>query len=259
MKILGTNNELVGSYRGALNVHNADVHRETVNRYFAQLSTPSTTLSAQATAGSTSITVTSATGFVVGQHIRLNTTSEEIVFPIITAIVGNVLTLNRPLDYTHNIGDVVQGAIINMNVNASLASPQSFKVFPDAGKIWHIKQLTLSMSHNVAGDFGLFGGIAALTNGVVLRRYDGATGTFGTYSFWRDNAELDSDFGTVKFVTRSGGGGTYGTSAQGSFNTIETIVYLDGTAGDYLEVLIQDNLTGLTSFSMKAQGHFEGL
>lgn len=260
VKLLGTNDEEIGSYRGALNIHDADVHRETVNRQFHRHTTPSTTLSVASIAGATSITVTSAVGFAVNMYIHLNTSFEELVHPKITNIVGNVLTLDRPLDYAHPLGSSVQQSIINMNVLGSLASPVSFKAFPNVGFIWHIKTITISMGHASAGDFGLFGGIAALTNGVVLRRYDGTTASYSTFTIWRDNSDIDSDTATVHFVSRSGGGGTYGTAAYGNFtDTAGSIVYLNGTAGDYLEILVQDDLTGLASFEAKAQGHFEGL
>ena len=37
-----------------------------------------------------------------------------------------------------------------------------------------------------------------------------------------------------------------------------SIVYVDGARGDYLELLIQDNLSALSSFRVKVQGHIEG-
>lgn len=258
VKLLGTNNEEIGSYRGAINVHDADVHREIVDRYFHQHTTPSTTLSVASLAGATSITVTSSAGFAVNDFLHINTTAEELVHPRITAIAGNVLTLNKPLDYAHAIGSTVDKAILNMNVIGSLASPRSFKVFPEAGKIWHLMRITISMAHGTAGDFGLFGGIAALTNGLVFRRYDGTSGLFTTFTVWRDNDDINADMGDLHFVTRSGGGGTFGTAATGNFKDLGAIAYLDGTAGDYLELLIQDDISALNSIRVKAQGHFEG-
>lgn len=248
----------IESYRGAINTHDADVHREIVDRYFHQHTTPATTLSVASLAGATSITVTSSVGFVVGDFLHINTTAEELVHPRITAIVGNVLTLNKPLDYAHAIGSTVEKAILNMNAVGSLASPVSFKVFPEVGKVWHLLRITMSLAHGTAGDFGLFGGITALTNGVVFRKYDGATGQFVTFTVWRDNDDINADMGDLHFVTRSGGGGTYGTAATGNFKDLGAIAYLNGTAGDYLELLIQDDLSTLNSFRVKAQGHFEG-
>ena len=62
------------------------------------------------------------------------------------------------------------------------------------------------------------------------------------------------DMFDVDFDTRSGGGGTYGTSGRGSFTKMNSNLVLNGSTGDYLEVLIQDNLSTLNSFSINAQG-----
>ncbi len=248
----------ISSLMGAINIHDADVHRETINRQFHQHSTPSTTLSVEALAGNTSITVTSATGFAIGMWLHIEGDNVENVHPKITNIVGNVITIDRPLDWTHPIGSTVDNSLLNMNVVGGLASPQSFIVVPKPGEVWHLKKLSIAMIHSSAGDFGLFGNLTALTNGVALRRYDGLTGHFDTFTIWRSNGTIDEDMGTVKFVTRSGGGGSYGTAAQGYFDDTGTVVYLNGDNGDYLEVLVQDDLSGLASFKMKAQGHSEG-
>ncbi len=62
----------------------------------------------------------------------------------------------------------------------------------------------------------------------------------------------------VTYAARSGGGGAYGTNARGTFKNAGAVIYLDGDLGDYAEILIQDDLSGLTSFRIKAQGHPEG-
>lgn len=247
----------IESLRGAIGIHDADVHREILNRQFHQHTGVITTFAADAPAGSTSITLADATGFAVGNYLHLENGSVEELHPRITILVGNVATLDRPLDKSFVIGDTIEKSLVIMNVLGTLVAPQSFKVMPPAGDIWHLTRILIEMTHSTAGDNGLFGNLPALTNGVVLRRYDGLTGTYATFTVWKTNSDIVTDMYDVTYSARSGGGGSYGTNARGSFDRAKAIVYLDGDAGDYLELLVQDDLTGLASFRIKAQGHLE--
>lgn len=247
---------ITGEY--VLNIHNSDVHKRTVNRQFHRHTTPTTTIAVAAAAQDTAITVTSAAGFTIGDYLHIENGTQELVHPQINNIVGNVLTLDKPLDNSFIIGTSVEKAIINMNELGSLASPVSYKIMPLVGEIWHITKISLAMAHSSAGDLGLFGNLAALPNGMLLRRYDGLTGTFNTFTIWKDNGDIDSDTGSVEFKPRSGGGGTHGTTASGRLQQdTDSIAYLNGDNGDYLELLGQDDLGGLGFFKAKGQGHFE--
>ena len=62
----------------------------------------------------------------------------------------------------------------------------------------------------------------------------------------------------LRYTTRSSGGGTFGTVGRGSFYKLGVVVRLDGSRGDFMEVYNRDDLTGLLSFEIKAQGHVEG-
>jgi len=248
----------INSLNGALNTHDADIHHSLVNNYF-HYHTTTTTFATNAPAGSTQITLTSAVGFAQGDFLHIQDGGYEIVHPRINVLVGNVATLDRPLDNDYVIGDSIQKAILNMAVAGSLAAPISFKLIPNTGEIWHILTITIDMIHGTAGDNGLFGNLNPLTNGVALRFYNGTTGKFTTITNWHTNGGISLDMGGITYVFRSSGGGTYGTNAMGNFkDQMGSIVYINGLAGDYIEFLIQDNLTGLTSFRAKAQGHTEG-
>lgn len=251
----------IGSFLGAINTHDADVHRSIINTQFDQHQATTTTISVAITAGDTSFTVASAVGFAVGNFIHIENaagTIAESPHPKITAIAGNVITIDRPIDNAYAINDIVTLTVINMNVVGTLAAPQSFKVYPLNGYVWHLTRILIEMTHTSAGDNGLFGNLAALTNGVVLRRYDGTTGLYNTFTIWRTNSDIVTDMYDVTYSARSGGGGAYGTNCRGTFANAGAIVYLDGAAGDHLDILVQDDLSALTSFRIKAQGHYEG-
>ena len=214
----------------------------------------STTLAVAPSVGDTSIEVVSSAGFTLENKLDIYDGEDENVLPTIKAISGNVITLDKPLDHAYDIGDTVDEIIINMNISGSLISPQSFKVKPLAGEEVDYTRILIEMTHGSSGDNGLFGDLSELSNGVVLRTYLGATDTFKSLSIWKTNSDIAVDMYDITYSTRSGGGGSYGTNARGTFQKTGAVVRLNGDDGDYLEILIQDDLTGLDSFRIKAQG-----
>lgn len=260
VKLLGTNNEQIGSLGGAINVHLAGVHNSAINDNFHRHTAVQTTLSVASIIGATSITVVSATGFAIGDYIQLGGhITADFTYTRIIGIVGNVISINRPLGNPRAIGSVVQQIVLNLaSISGSMASPQSYTLVPSSTQVWHVERIMIEMVHGSAGDLASFGNLAALTNGVIIRRYDGFSGTYNTLSGWQSNEDIFLDTGNIQFPIRSGGGGSFATIAFGSFSDIGVTVKLDGSVGDYLELLIQDNLTALTNFRVKGQGHLEG-
>lgn len=248
----------VGSLNGALSVYDAEVYTVPVNEYFSRYTGVSDALAVASTVGDTSVTVVDGTKFTVGDFIGNITIPTESIYKEITVIVGNVLTLDGPLDNSYDVGQVIDIFDINMNALGTLTNPVSFKFPPGSGQIWHIVRFLFSMTHGTAGDLGLFGNLPKLTNGAVLRGYSGTTGTFRTFMNIKNNADMKNNMYDVEFDTRSGGGGTYGTSGRGSIKIgTGSVPRLVGANGDYFEILIQDDLTALASFRMKVQGHLE--
>ncbi len=246
-----------------LNIHNADVHNRAINKYIHQHTATTTTISTASAVNDYQINVADTTGFTVGDALHINTSSVETTHPVITAITPGtpgLLVLDRRLDKAHVIGDVVTKSIIDLataGLVGSLAAPQEYWAGPDAGEVWHVTQLTFAMGHGSAGDMGLFGNLAALTNGVQLRVK--INGNYGTLTNWKTNSDIKVDTGNVDFDLRSGGGGTHGTSGIGPFKTnTDTVMRLAGDNGDRFEVYVQDDITALAFFNMKVQGHFEG-
>jgi len=260
----GLGNTLSSFYHAAtdkyiLNIHDADVHNIPINQDFHQhLGVTSTLTVATASDGSdNTITVANGALFSVNDHIQLGLDAEHTgVHYHIQAIATNVLTLDAYVDEEWDIGTVIETITSDMNVNASLASPETFIIKPHVGEIIHVTRILISMTQSTAGDLGLFGNLAALTNGVLIRVK--ASGQYGSFTNWKANADLKNDMYDVEFDTRSGGGGTYGTSGRGSFSRIGVAVRLDGSQGDQMEIILQDDVSGLTSFAIKAQGHIEG-
>lgn len=243
---------------GAVDVHVRDLHNVVVNDY-VHAHGATTTLSVAANIGDISIDVVSAVGFTIGQfvHLGVNTNTIEPIHPQITDILGTVITLDRPIDNNFLIGDAVTVSIIDLNTTiGSLAAPISYKYLPGINRVEHIHRIMISMIHATSADDSTFGNITALTNGVVFRAQ--VNGVTGTFTNWKSNRDFILDFFDVVYTDKAGAG-SFGTRGRGSFSEIDIAIKLDGSTGDFLEVLIQDDLTALTSFRIKTQGHVEGV
>lgn len=258
--ILSSTGEVISSLDGALDVHDKHVHTVVLNKEIHLHTVTSTTLTV-ATSGSGSeytITVASTVGFAVNDFLHIENGYAEYTHPKITGIAGNVFTLDRRIDLAHPIGSTVTKAILDMSTTAgTIAAPVEYWVEPPAGEVWHIHRILFSMVHGTAGDLGLFGNLTALPNGVLLRAK--RNGQYATLTNWKTNSDMKTDMFDIEFDTRSGGGGSYGTSGRGSFDKTGAILRLDGDTSDRFEIYIQDDITALTLFTMKAQGHLEGL
>ena len=247
----------IGSYRGAIDVHFAEVHNEVVNQLFNKHIGPSTTLTAVSAVGAIQVQVVNAAIFIVGDVVEIHNGNTETTFPIITSLPGgNIVVFDRPLDFAYAIGDDVDLLHTDLStVAGTLAAPEIHEIKPPAGQIWYINRIILTMTHSIAADDGKFGGIAALTNGVILRAT--VSGQTGTFTNWKTNEDIRLDMFDVVYNDKAGGPGGNGTSGRGSFSRIGVIVPLNGDNGDFMDILIQDSLVGLDSFFINGQGYIE--
>lgn len=249
----------IGSLNGAIDIHDADVHDLPVNEYFHRHTGIETTLAIDSLAGDEQITVVDSTGFNLFDHFQIENGVIENTFPQIISIVGNVLHLDRPLDNDFSDGNPIEVVVFDMNVDGSVTTV-AFRLIPDKDQIWHIVRFLFSMTHGTAGDLGLFGNLDPLLKPVVLRAVNGLTGAIRTFTTWDSNSKLKDDMYDVDFDTRSSGGGTYGTTGRGSLKIgTGAVPKINGANGDYMEVLIQSDLSSLLTYRLKAQGHVEDL
>jgi len=249
--------------KGAINTHDAHVHHVPVNEFFRLHTGIITTVAWAAPQGAYVITVADATLFTVEDEIQLTAASgayRESTHPVVKIInLGNsTLTLDRPLDVAWEIGDTVEIIAENMAVNGSIAAPDSFKMFPPRNSIMHVQAFVLNITMSSTGDDSLFGNLTKLPFGVVLRAYNGAAGRYGTFTSWKSNGDIRMDMALLQYHDKAGGG-LHSVAGDGKISErTGAVPELISANGDYLEILIQDNLTALSSFRLKAQGHIEG-
>lgn len=250
--------ENINSFRGALNVTDPLVHKLGVNEYFIRELGTNTTLAVATSIGDTSFTVVSSTGFVTGNKIRVTQNgTAEIGVIFITNVVGNVITIDRPLANAFPIGTNVKLIENNMtSAIGTLASPISYRVAPPAGQIWQITRVLISMTDNTAMDDDKFGSLPPLTNGAVGRA-ETIGGRIVNITNWKDNSDLVNDMYDINYPVKTPAG-TYALRGRWTFTNAQFIVELNGDDGHFIEVLIQDDLTAMASFTIKAQGRIFG-
>jgi hypothetical protein len=211
------------------------------------------TLTGAVTIGSRQLTVASAVGVSVGHILYLEQNGRQFQ-PIVTSIAGApTLVIDSPFDYAYTVAASVTYGIQAMNVNGSV-TPVTFAVGAAPGTRVDITQIRISIIDNVEMDDGKFGGITALTNGVVLQKCTpSATYHIGNV---KSNGELRL-FCTGEYASKSPAG-QYGFSAVCHFGGQENagvVLRLNGTSGDRIDLTVQDNLTSLTMVNAIAIGH----
>lgn len=175
----------------------------------------------------------------------------------VVSINTNTITLDTPIPYSflpastyvyeRNNSMVVNGSVTTQVF--SLTNP-----YPDAVDITRI---IISIRDNSPMDDALFGGIPALTRGVVLRKKLDATGTeYQNYWNIKTNGGIALRSGNLQYSTKAPSG-YYGLNAVFPFSGMENHgVAIRIDTGQSIEILIQDDLTGLSEFRVLAQGHF---
>jgi len=240
-----------------LSIHDADVHSVPVNEYFHRHTGVSTALAAPVTAGDTVINVAD-TSIANLDRVQIEDGIIETTFPIVISGGGTAtLQLDRPLDYDFSIGDTVEVVTINMAVVGSISSPVEFRILADGDQVWHIVRFLLGAVFDSAADDSKFGNMDALTNGCILRGYNAASNQYRTFTNWKTNSDIKMDMFNLNYTDKAGPG-EYGMNGRGSIKDgTGAAPRTDGAAGDYLELLIQDDLSDLITFRLKAQGHIE--
>lgn len=246
---------------GALNIHNTDVHRESFNLHARQATAVSQNVAAVVVAGTNTIEVVDDSVFTINNYVTITegATVESDILKIKSINAGaNTLTFDRPLENGYTTAAVV--AEINKDLasaNGSIASPVDFLIAPPVGVIYHIHTILFIIIDGVQPTIEKFGGISALTNGLVIRQENGVVRNLVVL---RSNSDMMEYFGgdEVNFIQKSGGG-DWATYAIWHYEEhTRSIIRLLGDDGDSLKFRDQDDLTSLSEFEIIVQGYLEG-
>jgi hypothetical protein len=214
-------------------------------------------LSAEAVVDAYTVSLVSATGFAVGQHFRIiNPTVDRYYFGTILSITDLVIGLDNPIDYPYAIGAECTGSNKNMNVNGSV-TPVIFTLRTGAPSIpseIDVTRIIISCTASTAVDLNKFGNLAALTRGIVLRRLNGEK--FNIF-----NAKTNLDLANIGYTftsyqasnpAQAVDGFVFELTFAGQSNIGVTLRIMQD---ENLEMVIQDDLTGLDSLYAILEGH----
>jgi hypothetical protein len=217
-----------------------------------------TTTSAVTAIGDRTITLTSAAGTADGKYITLfnPTAGRYSLFNQIGAAAGNVITVDSPLDFAYPAGTFVDIGDTDMSVDGS-GTNQVFALRggatpPGVDLDFDVTRIIITCLTSTAPNLDLFGNIAALTNGLVCRRRNDAY--YNIFNV-KDNigiAGILYDFSPLSAI----GAGQDGFYARLTFAGQSKIgVAQRLSVGEDMEILVQDNLTGIQRLEIVAEGH----
>jgi hypothetical protein len=220
-----------------------------------------TTLTVATSIGDSTITVAAATGLVDGAMITIAdpVSGRYYLGHQVGAIAGLVVTVDTPLDYAYPIASAeVSIGSHNLNVSGTIATPKIFSVRAgeqsDVPTTIDVTRIIITCVDTTPISMSGFCGGAALTNGLVLRSVDGTTQNIFNIKTNQDLMNLAYDF-TPQLVAGNPPGydGFVSRLTFAGQNKMGVAIRLG--PGEDLEMIIQDDLTGLTSLFVIAEGH----
>jgi hypothetical protein len=245
-----------------MNASNTDISSPQIALFLAQALDSGLVLRSAVTSGDETVEITTTgTTPVVGNHLffKENEFFTQIEIMSVTPIAGDDydLGLSIPVDHDYTTGAAVILENINMNVDGSSADVE-FSISPaglTAGVEWDITRMIIAMTHPAAGDDGLFGDLAALTNGVYLRIENGTK-----YNLFnaRENAHFAEQGFDTDYEARSGKAGVFATRSRITFNGPDkrgVVFRLSASTSDKYVAIVRDNLSALNGYRTMIQGH----
>jgi hypothetical protein len=242
---------------GGLAVNVQDQTSRAFDLHFAQDVGSPTTLTIDTVAGNYSISCTTGHGLVAGDNFRMyDPTIQHGHTAQVTSIAGaNTVNMDRAVQFAFTAANtIVQEQTYDMNVNGAITR-QTFSLGSPLTAELDTVRLMFQMTTTGTVDWDGFGDIAALTRGLnFVQTVDGD----GDYNHW--NVKTTSDFALLMYdlflydpthptaVNGLAGRLTYGSSGKHG-------VTLRVNQNEELQMVVQDDLTGILSFQVMAQGH----
>jgi hypothetical protein len=164
-----------------------------------------------------------------------------------------VLTINlaSPLDFAFTTAAVVHIGTWNLTVNGSV-TPQIAHIFVPSECEFNIYQINVSITDDVVMDSAKFGGIAALTNGILFRVVNS---TIKNLPLVVNNIGFSEQGFDINYDDKAPAG-VYGFQAKKNYPVINGVsLRLNGATNDEIQCLIRDDLTDLTMLNITINGH----
>lgn len=197
-----------------------------------------------------SITVDSITNVNAGDVIIIYEGCRFYQSLVLSAAVLDI-NLASPLDFAFTTAAIVHVGAWNLAVDGSITPQIAHIVVPSLCK-FNIYQLNISIIDNVVMDSAKFGGIAALTNGILFRVVNG---TIKNLPLVVNNIGFSEQGCDINYDDKAPAG-VYGFQAKKNYPRVNgTSLRLNGDTNDKFECIIRDDLTDLTMFNISINGH----
>jgi hypothetical protein len=206
------------------------------------------------------IVVSAAQAPVAGNTIILPQATHHVQFEIVSVTpVGNNYSILLDTPLPNNIEkDLLLKEVTNhIQVDGSV-TPVVFSI--DMADIetsiaYDLTLIKLHILDNAEMDDSKFGGINSLTNGIVLRVVN--NNVINNICNIKNNTDLANIFGQVEYKTKAPSGyyGITATMIMQSLFGVGVVTRLTSETNDRIELVVQDNLTGLTHLHAIGAGH----
>lgn len=241
---------------GAMSVLLQDSTRPKLIAPFAKQGA-SYTLASNTVIGAYTVKVTSATGIVAGSIIGMISLGavEEFFIAKVISVATNTLNLDRPINRIFIAGtDALTILTTDIRTTAgSISTPIIYNIVNFGTYAVDIKSISIVGTDNAAMYDTNFFGISELIYGIVLRK-KGANGNYYDIMNIKKIADIRRFTSNVMFPSTLPAG-QYTCQALINFSdTYGVITRLN--YGEELQCVVQDDLTGITSLTVTALGHF---
>lgn len=248
---------IVAESNGALPVNIQDQHTLPLDALFAQAVSNFTLEEDTVASGITSLVYdfTAATGHgisISNEILLLDVIANRSLQAVVLNVVGDVITLDRPIDLLFPAASTL-GRIITseMAVDGSGTS-QIFSLRAGSPPTDATRFLLTMLGGVTSMDDGKFGNIDALARGLVFRIYNSFQKTMLNFKTNQDIKQFCYD---VRYSDNAPAGST-GLSARISYGgAAKHGVTLRIGTNEVIQWIVQDDLTGLSSMKISAQGH----
>ena len=173
----------------------------------------------------------------------------------IVSVTGDDVLVDCPVNRIYTTTEsLVAVSNKDMNVDGS-STPVIYSVLPFSLQLGDMVRIITDIRDNSSMDFETFGGLPALTNGVVVRVNNG-DGTYRNLYNFKSNGDIIEQCFDHQFFLNNGGNirGFTARLTWGGQSKHGVVIRLNGALFESLEFIIQDDLTGLTRMQWTAQG-----
>lgn len=237
-------------FYNAKNVIIQDQFSEAIDLYLCKLN-GTTNPTIAITKGTQTINVVSNIGAVVGDCINIK--DEYNYFQsIVTNITGTVITIASPVDKDFPITSSVCFGEWDLSQANGSVTPVSYFICPPSKVKYDIYTIIISIEDDSVMYESTFGGLPALTNGIILRVTDG----YDKQLFLVTNNGGFTEYGFTTKYSDKVPSGTYAFWAVKNYKDVNGVsLRIDGNNEDRIEVIIPANLTGLSKMAITVHGH----